>query len=385
MSRKLTDAEIDDLRLKHSGMRADGRSRLLLVLDVLLKFTDEVDGVTANEIARAIEACLGSRPSENTVRGDLYALAKERPFGLELAIPEQGQNTGFRCVSRPLTSDEAIMLHDMVRTSKFVGEQQRGSLCEKLLELASGRRRDEALETAYIDEREGYGAENVFDAVKAASKAIKENRKLRYYYSRHWMNGAEAETGPHYDDPVAIVVSNGQYYLETFAPLHNGEKVVQFKRMSHMRKVMVSDRPVDDVPLIDQLQRNTPSDVHQRIDMLGDGVPRTLFLKVAGNYAGRVYDRFGHDINFQYIDERDSKNVVGYACIRVQLSQTFYRWLFGMGEGVSLYRPVSKHWASRFPGISVEGDSYLRMQDDYIEAVARYREMLRRESEKYPC
>lgn len=59
-----------------------------------------------------------------------------------------------------------------------------------------------------------------------------------------------------------------------------------------------------------------------------------LFLEVSGTHAKYVYERFGHDLKLCHIDESDERNVIGYACVRVIPSPTFFRWLFEMDSAV---------------------------------------------------
>ncbi len=101
--------------------------------------------------------------------------------------------------------------------------------------------------------------------------------------------------------------------------------------------------------------------------MFGSDTARTLFLKVSGSHAKYVYERFGHDLKFCHIDESGGDNVVGYACVNVMLSPTFFRWLFGMGGAVKLAKPKGKRWVGSFPNAAASDfESYMR---DY-EAVA---------------
>ena len=108
--------------------------------------------------------------------------------------------------------------------------------------------------------------------------------------------------------------------------------------------------------------------------MFGSGAARTLFLKVSGSHAKYVYERFGHDIKFCHIDESGGDNVVGFACVNVMLSPTFFRWLFGMGGAVKLAKPKGKRWVGSFPNaVASDFESCIR---DYEAAVEGYKAAL---------
>ncbi len=68
------------------------------------------------------------------------------------------------------------------------------------------------------------------------------------------------------------------------------------------------------------------------------------------------------DLKFCHIDESGGDNAVGYACVNVMLSPTFFRWLFGMGGAVKLAKPKGKRWVGQLPRNAAVSDfeSYMR-------------------------
>ena len=110
MSRTFTEEEISEL--KEAGFAASGtsRSRILSVLDLLVRFTDERTGISASEIARVIGICSERPTSENAILKDLHQISESMPMGIRVAIPGHGENIGFRAVNKPLSSEEAILI-----------------------------------------------------------------------------------------------------------------------------------------------------------------------------------------------------------------------------------------------------------------------------------
>lgn len=126
MSRTFTEEEISEL--KEAGFAASGtsRSRILSVLDLLVRFTDERTGISASEIARVIGICSERPTSENAILKDLHQISESMPMGIRMAIPGHGENVGFRAVNKPLSSEEAILISDVLGTSSFIGEGAEG-------------------------------------------------------------------------------------------------------------------------------------------------------------------------------------------------------------------------------------------------------------------
>lgn len=346
MSRKITDAELALYLPEHIGKDASPRGRLFAVAEILRIFTDENEGMTALEIARTFGRISGKTPSEKTVSDDIHAIAEICPFGMKIVLPSRGENVGYRCVGSVLSSDEALLLADMVKTSKFITGDQHNKLSEGLSGLIPVSRRDEMLGSVFVDEREAYEASNALSALKTASKAIERNEKIAFRYKTHMMNGTESKSSLYFEDPVAIVLSFGHYYLETCVSTEEyPEGGPWFRRLDHMRDAMAIGQPIENMKRVFELRKTVVRTTNELFDMRGDGVSRTLFLKVEGRFAQYVYDRFGHDIKFEHIDD---KLAIGYVRAKVQLSETFFRWLFGMGNGIKIARPVNNTWLEPF-------------------------------------
>lgn len=372
MSNRIPDAEVARLRRQSFGGDGSARVRLLATAELLRMYTDEEEGLSAAEIARVIGECTGKTPSEKTVLDDLHALIESQPLGLEIVQPARGENAGFRCARGALSPDEAVLLSDLVRTCKFINEEQRDELCGRLQAFIPDARLADAEAAVYVDERDRGAGPNVFETVRRVSKAIAENQKIRFLYHSHLMDGSDDLSGPMEENPVALIFSYGHYYLEVFRidEKHPDGEII-FRRLDRMRQVMLTRKPVEHLDHIEELRKSVVSTARELVDMLGYGPTRTLFLKVQNKCAKYVYDRFGHDLRFQHVSADGS---VGYACIRVKLGPTFYRWLFGL-NGISLVCPHDAPWVRPFfAGTGREAPSLADLQADYGKAREGYLE-----------
>ena len=333
MSRTFTEEEISEL--KEAGFAASGtsRSRILSVLDLLVRFTDERTGISASEIARVIGICSERPTSENAILKDLHQISESMPMGIRMAIPGHGENVGFRAVNKPLSSEEAILISDVLGTSSFIGERRKDKISSKVLAFSSDYDVDESVETVFVDRKAGRDTDAIFNVLHAASRAIRMNERLAFKKQVHLMNGSTVKIGPYEEDPVAIVFSFGRYYLESMHIDEGGSPSPYFYRLDDIADPVVTGKPVSDRDKVEALRTRVVADTRQRVDMFGSGTARKLFLEVSGTHAKYVYERFGHDLKFCHIDESDERNVIGYACVSAMPSPTFYRWLFGMDGG----------------------------------------------------
>lgn len=374
MSKTFTEEEISEL--KESGFAASGtsRSRILSVLDLLVRFTDEKMGVSASEIARVIGICSGKPTSENAILKDLHQISESMPMGISVAIPGHGENVGFRAVSKPLSFKEAILISDVLGTSSFIGEERKNEISSKVLAFSSDYDVDESVETVFVDRKAGRGTDAIFSVLHAASRAIRTNERLAFKKQVHLMNGSTKKIGQYEEDPVAVVFSFGRYYLESMHLDDGGSPSPYFHRLDDIVDPVVTGKPLSDREKVEALRTRVVSDTRQRVDMFGLGTARKLFLEVSGTHAKYVYERFGHDLKFCHIDESNESNVIGYACVSVMPSLTFFRWLFGMGGAVRLAKPKGKRWIERFPNaVASDYESYIR---DYEAAAEGYKAAL---------
>ena len=374
MSRTFTEEEISEL--KEAGFAASGtsRSRILSVLDLLVRFTDERTGISASEIARVIGICSERPTSENAILKDLHQISESMPMGIRVAIPSHGENIGFRAINKPLSSEEAILISDVVGTSSFIGEAQKEAISSKVLVFSSDYDVDESIETVFVDRKAGKDTDMFFGVLHAVSRAIRMNEKVAFKKQVHLMSGPTVKVGFYEEDPVAIVFSFGRYYLESMHLDESGFPIPLFHRLDDITDLVITGKPVSDRDKVEALRTRVVADTRQRVDMFGSGTARKLFLEVSGTHAKYVYERFGHDLKFCHIDESDERNVIGYACVSVMPSPTFYRWLFGMDGAVRLAKPKGKRWVESFPNaVASDLESYIQ---DYEAASEGYKAAL---------
>lgn len=374
MSRTFTEEEISEL--KEAGFAASGTSRIriLSVLDLLVRFTDERTGVSASEIARVIGICSGKPTSENAILRDLHQISESMPMWIRVTIPGHGKNIAFRAVSKPLSSEEAILISDVLGTSSFIGEGRKDEISSKVLAFSSDHDVDESVETVFVDRKADKDTDAFFGVLHAASRAVRTNERLAFKKQVHLMNGLTVKVGPYEEDPVAVVFNLGRYYLEIMHLDDGGSPSPYFYRLDDIADPVVTEKPLSDWEKVEALKTRVVADTRQWVDMFGSGIARKLFLEVSGTHAKYAYERFGHDLKFCHIDDSDERIVIGYACVSVIPSTTFFRFLFGMDGAVRLAKPKGKRWIESFPDVvASDYESYIR---DYEAAAEGYKAAL---------
>lgn len=368
----LTPEEMEGMLSESACSTGTGKSRTLAVMDILRAFTDGNHGLTAREIASVIGMRTGREPSEGAILSDLHEIAANRPLGMEVTIPGRGKSGGFRCERSALTVAQARLLVNMARTCKFVTAAQRSELCEAVYETVSISQQD-AIAGVCTDGREAPRSSDAFEAADVSLKAIERGRMLRFVYVDWGLDGEERPlaapdgTATFEETPIALVYSFGNYYLETWADLPTpGRRMT--RRLDRMRRPEVSPRRARNTKEVRELGRTVRERTEQTFDMWGDGIPRTLFLRIDSSAARYAFDRFGHGLRIRHVAEDGSH---GYACVTVQLSPTFYRWVVGMGGGVAIAHPRGPGWLVPFwEEAAIAEKSLEELEDDYRTAIS---------------
>lgn len=369
------------------GLDHDARSRLLCVMEILSTHTDEDEGLTAKEIAQILKnrGRLEDLPSEPTVLADIHAIAKNKPNDMDIHIPGKGKSGGFKCTGRLVSSNQARLLISIVNACKFISRKQCNELIEALNRLVSFNQQDQIAESVYIDKAEREDNDNVFEAISVASECIREKKNIAFRYSYRGFDGkrrflSNDEGGELFDEmPIELVYSFGYYYLGTSRDPH-GENDIMMRRLDRMCDVRKAGPSPTDFKRISGLKREIEGRVKHQFDMMGDGITRTLFLKVKkGPAAQIIYNRFGRACKFNQISSDGDE---AYVRLKVQLSPTFYRWIFGMGDMVEIVEPKSFLWATS-DAWGKDSPSEEELMEDYKAARNGFVEMLDKVKEIY--
>lgn len=369
------------------GFDDDARSRLLCVFEILKSFTDREHGLTSAQIREILEArsTSGKKPSEPSVLSDIKAISENSYPAIEVETPSRGKNGGFKCSKVLISSAQARLLINIVRTCKFITDEECESLCEALESMVSIYEQDKIVEEVYIDERSRPQGQDVYKAAEVVSEAMKLGKKISFEYCFYGLDGKEhlvekADGSTVFTEtPISLVFSYGNYYLETW-PEEQTDEEHRFhfdRRLDRMRNPRVSKEKADSSKEIHHLKKTTSRRMKQTVDMFGDGKTRNIILEVDSLATNAVFARFGYDAEFEHISLGPNGRQKGYLWVQVQLSPTFFRWLFGMGEKVRIAKPKGPLWATSGSWKRFSDVNYSDLLWDYNDAKKQYIESLR--------
>lgn len=158
-------------------MQNDPRSRILLLLQLLLEQTDEHHYVSGTDILRFL-ASHGIQTTRKNVYSDIRLLMD---FGLDVICIKSTQNRYF-IGSRLLELPELKLLVDAVESSHLITEKKSTALIEKLGHLTSRHNAALLNRPVYMDGTAKPDNEAVYYAIDAIQTAIHKQRAISFQY-----------------------------------------------------------------------------------------------------------------------------------------------------------------------------------------------------------
>lgn len=302
----------------------NNKTRILLILDILKKNTDEDHALKAADILERISA-EGLKCDRKTLYDDINSLMDA---GVDI-IHEPGG--GYKLLSRDFEDVEIRLLVDAVYSSKFISSQKTKVLAGKLKTLTSESQASSITRQIYSSDSKTPN-EDVLYNVDSLSRAIQDNKQVSFEYLVWGANKKLVTKGDKIRilSPWALIWQDQNYYLMAYDDAAG--KMKHF-RVDKMRNVSVTDSLRKGREEFESLDMSEY--LESTFSMYG-GKQETVTLDFPEELIGIAYDRFGTDVKQRPGDK-------GHILVRTKcyVSNQFYGWLSGLGGDVKLVSPDS--------------------------------------------
>ena len=299
---------------------AHQKEKLLTLLDILFRDTDEVHPMPLTGLIEALER-QGISAERKSIYADLDTL---RQRGWDIVL-DRGR--GYYLAWRPFELPELKLLVDAVQSSKFISEGKSRSLIKKLESLCSRYQAVALQRQVFVSGRAKTMNEAVLYSIDAIHEAIGQNRQISFRYFDYNVKKEKVfrHGGKVYQvSPVGLLRSDESYYL---VALVQGEK--RHYRVDRMAQLRVTDQKRE--PGCDDLDMAAYTRRHFG---MFSGQQRQVKLRCPNNLAHVMLDRFGLDT--MLIPDGENHFTL---TVDVAVSQQFFGWLFGLGPEVEVLEP----------------------------------------------
>lgn len=311
---------------KENGMESSTKIRILYLMDILNKFSDEDHPLSTSQIIQKLEELYGVTVHRTTVPKDISIL---QSYGLDV-ITIASTQTKYFIGMRRFEDPELKLLIDAVEASKFITAEKSEALISKLKELTSQHKAASLKRNMYVTDRIKPENEKIYYIVDAINESINCSRKISFQYYEYTglkkkvlRNNGEVYT----ISPYHLVWNGDFYYVVGFSNKHN--KVVSFRvdRIADVPKILnvVADLPPNNFNI---------AKYTKEVFRMYDGDNFIVDLKCDNSLMKVIIDRFGEDVTVLAHDMTSFR-----LKIEVSASPTFYGWVFGFGGKIQILGP----------------------------------------------
>ena len=312
------------------------KKRLLLILELLYKTTDESHPVSTVDITDYLDE-KGFQIDRKTLRSDLRLLIS---MGYDIVVVKSSPNRYF-WGERIFEIPELKMLLDAVSSARFISETKSKQLAKKIMSLAGMQQREQLKRHVRAIGKTKADNKGLYYIIDTITEAINQKKKISFQYTEY--NGRKEKIlrndGEAYIlSPYVLYWNEDYYYVLGYSDKR--ERVTAF-RIDRMKTPMIMEE--DAVPKPEDFDVSAYSN---KVFQMFSGEETTVELECDTALMKYVIDRFGIDVETEELS--DDKFL---AKVPVDLSPTFYGWVFQFGGGIRIIGPEEAV------------DAYLKMLD----------------------
>ena len=297
----------------------------MLVFRCLWQNTDDQHHVTAADIIEYLELW-GIRVKDyRTIQADIADLID---FGVDI-VETRTRSYEYHIGSRHFDVPEVRLLVDAVQSSRFISQKKSMELIEKLSAFVGPSDRSIIHTQLYIGERFKANNEAVLRTVDAIQSAIVGNKKVTFQYFSY--TPTKEKLARH---------GGALYVLSPYSLVWNGDNyyVIGYRETKGMLQTFRIDR-IDKLTVLEEHWTPPPKDynvgtVFSREFTMLSGKKAEVELLVENELMGNIIDHFGENVSTEIVNSAHFK-----VRTTVELSATFYGWLFASRGKIQLLYP----------------------------------------------
>ncbi len=312
--------------------RVGGKLKILYIVDILSKYSDEEHPINASEICEHL-AEYGIKAERKAIYDDIDNLMF---YGYDI-IKTRSPRAGFFMASREFELPELYLLTDAVQSADFITPKKTRELVGKLEAMMSREQARARESSIYIDYSHKCDNEEIYLSIDALRVAIAEGKKVTLKYRTRQIDEKRQIT---YREklftvsPYALIWVDDHYYL-----VGNNEKYdnLMHLRIDRMKTVTILEEPYRHFSEVcSYKERFDIADyVSKTFNMYG-GELENIELSCSYEILEQVIDRFGADIHIIGVEDgRFSFRTKGL------VSQGLVGWIMQFCGDIEVVNPPS--------------------------------------------
>lgn len=303
--------------------------KLLKLMELLRQETDEHHPLSTNEICSRLST-MGISCERRTLAKDILLLNEQ---GFEVMCCRVGKEKGYYIEDRSFSVPEIKILIDAVQAANFITEKKSSELIDKISALGGSHQADILKSNLVHFNTRKHSNETIYYSVGYLEDAIQQKNKVLFRYfdlDEHGEKVYRRDGHRYVVEPVALVFHEDNYYVVVYSAKHDGTANYRIDRMD---SVEIIDEPVSQKALT---LRNEVAGYTERVFKMYGGQSVDLVIEFDDKLIGAVYDKFGENTKMIRTNEHGC-----VATVKVQISPTFWGWLFQFGKQMRILSPAN--------------------------------------------
>ena len=296
--------------------------KLLYLLKILMDKTDTEHTLTVPEMIKEL-----NKYNINAERKSIYDdIESLKTFGIDI-LCRKSKTYDYHIASRTFQLAELKLLADAVASSKFITEKKSKQLIKKIGSLTSSHEAKQLTRQIYVAGRVKTMNEKIYYNVDIIHQAISSNKQISFKYfeytidkKKHYRNDGNLYTA----SPYALTWDDENYYMISYYE--------KYKSITHFRV----DK-MEDIKILELKSHNEEINIAEytkKIFSMYGGEEESVRIQFDNSLIGVVIDRFGKDTVTYKVDDNSFM-----AILTVELSPTFWGWIFQFGNKVKIVSP----------------------------------------------
>ncbi len=302
------------------------KQKLLILQKILLTETDENHKLSGNDLIDKL-ALYDIKAERKTIYDDIATLIES---GLDVVVEKLGHSNVYYVGSRVFQEEELLVLADAVASSRFLTQKKSNELIKKLQSLTSKHNAQHLKRTVYVGNRAKTYNEAIYYSINAIHEAIHKNYQITFRYTEYDLNKRKRyrHGGDLYKvSPYYLIWESDCYYLVCYCQKH--EEICRY-RVDRMTDVTVTKSKRRELSISEE---EFAKSLRATYNMYG-GKTETVTLEMSNGLINVLIDRFGDSIHVTPVTQ-DRFTVK----LEVQISPTFWGWLFQFGTDAKVVSP----------------------------------------------
>lgn len=316
----------------------DSKKKLLLLMDYLIKYSDEENPVTMSGIIEMLDRN-GIAAERKSIYKDIEILCD---FGIDI-IKTRISDKGwcYYVGSRDFELVEIRLLIDAVQSANFITANKSKKLVKKIGLLCSESQMKKLSDCVYIDNRLKCKNERIYYTIDTLSDAIENKKQIKCTYERcrpsEKVSSAKFSVKQHTLNPYALIWSDDHYYLVANNPKYDN---LIHLRVDRIRKTEIIEESTQRhfSEVCSYKEYFDVADYSKRLFNMFSGELADIKLLCKNELLEQMLDRFGDDT---FAHENFEDNTTFYLMTKAAISDGLISWLMQFSDSLKVIEPQS--------------------------------------------